>query len=152
MGDLENKDIIDEVEIPDATDGPDEEINLSSLDSTNSDAETLSTPSWKRQKREKIYLDNQTLADGESFDFSIYRPLTMSNWFTTFMFMNVPIFGLLYLLFIAIFSHQPLKKDFARAYLVYQLIFTGIAIIAVLIMCYFGVEMLDNALKLMQEL
>lgn len=116
------------------------------------DEESTNKATWKRQKREKVYLDNMSLADGESFDFSVYRPLTMSNWFTTFMFMNVPVFGLLYLIFIALFSKQPLKKDFARAYLVYQLIFIGIAVVVVAIACYFGIEMLDNALKFMQEL
>ena len=127
-----------------------------SLESEKTITETVADEESEESKgslfREVVYLDNQHLANGEKFDFSIYRPLTMSNWFTTFMFMNVPIFGLLYLLFLAIFSKQALKKDFARAYLLYQLIFYGIAIVIVGLIAYLGIEMLDNAIKFMQEL
>lgn len=81
-----------------------------------------------------------------------YKPLTFSNWFFTFMCMNIPIIGLLYLIYLSYSKSQPLKRDFARAYLMYQVIFLTISIVLVFIFCYFGLELLDNALKLMQEL
>lgn len=81
-----------------------------------------------------------------------YKPLSMANWFTTFMFMGVPLFGLFYLIYLACSSKQPLKKDFAKAYLLYQFIFLGIALVIIFICVWLGLEVADNALKFMQEL
>ena len=81
-----------------------------------------------------------------------YKPLTLSNWFFTFMCMNIPVIGLFYLLIMSFSKSQPLKRDFARAYLIYQIIFLTISVVLVFIFCYFGLEILDNALKFMQEL
>jgi hypothetical protein len=81
-----------------------------------------------------------------------YKPLTLSNWFFTFMCMNIPVIGLFYLLILSFGRRKSLKKDFARAYLLYQVIFITIAVVLVGIFCYFGLEVLDNVLKFMQEL
>ena len=66
--------------------------------------------------------------------------------------LNIPVIGLVYLLFLSFSKSQPLKRDFARAYLIYQIIFITISIVLISIFCYFGLELLDNALKFMQEL
>lgn len=81
-----------------------------------------------------------------------YRPMTLSNWFVTFMCMNIPIIGLFYLIGLCFSKQQALKRDFARAYLLYQFIFLTIAVVLVGVFCYYGLELADNALKFMQEL
>lgn len=81
-----------------------------------------------------------------------YRPMTLSNWFVTFMCMNIPIIGLVYLIFLCFSKKQALKRDFARAYLLYQFIFLAISVVLVGVLCYYGLELADNALKFMQEL
>lgn len=81
-----------------------------------------------------------------------YLPLTTANWFFTFMCMNIPIIGLIYLLVVSFSKSQPLKRDFARAYILYQILFLSISVILVLVFCYYGLEIADNALKFMQEL
>ena len=81
-----------------------------------------------------------------------YRPLTFAKWFVTFMCIGIPIVGLLYLIGLSISKNQTLKRDFARAYLLYQFIFLAISVVLVIVFCYYGLEIADNALKFMQEL
>jgi len=81
-----------------------------------------------------------------------YLPLTTANWFFTFMCMNIPVIGLIYLLVVSFSKSQPLKRDFARAYILYQILFLSISVILVFVFCYYGLEIADNALKFMQEL
>lgn len=85
-------------------------------------------------------------------DYYEFRHISIANWFVTFMCMNIPIIGLVYLLILSFSKSQPLKREFARAYLIYQIIIILISLVFLFIFCYFGLEILDNALKLMQEL
>lgn len=111
--------------------------------------ETTSTTDIDVNNQELDNILNEPFHKEESL---IYKPLTITNWFFTFMCMNIPIIGLLYLLILSFSKSQPLKRDFARAYLIYQIIFITISVVLVFIFCYLGLEVMDNALKFMQEL
>lgn len=100
-------------------------------------------------KKEKTKKSKVVSTENDYYEF---RHISIANWFVTFMCMNIPIIGLIYLLILSFSKSQPLKREFARAYLIYQIIFIVISIILILIFCYFGLEVLDNALKFMQEL
>ena len=45
------------------------------------------------------------------------------RWFLTFMCMNIPIVGWIYLLCLAFGKKENQLRDFAKAYLVYKLVF-----------------------------
>ena len=51
------------------------------------------------------------------------RPIEISEWFHTFMCMNMPIVGWFYLFHKARYEEDPARKEFARACLFYKLVF-----------------------------
>ena len=64
------------------------------------------------------------------------------RWFLTFMCMNIPIVGWIYLL----------CRDFAKAYLVYKLVFLAAALIILGILVYIGLDLADKLLAYMEML
>ena len=63
------------------------------------------------------------------------------TWFYTFMCMNIPIAGWVYLLRLARQKEDNQLKDFAQAYLFYKLIFLLISLVILIILLIVGVHM-----------
>lgn len=73
------------------------------------------------------------------------------SWFNTFMIMNIPIIGWLYLLILA-FGKKDQRKDFAKAYLIYKLVFLLVALAIIAVLLHFGMEAADQLLQYMDML
>jgi len=73
-------------------------------------------------------------------------------WFFTFMCMNIPVAGWIYLLYLAFNKKKTDRRYFARAYLFYKLLFLFIAAVIIGILLYFGLQVLDQVLAYMEML
>ena len=73
-------------------------------------------------------------------------------WFFTFMCMNIPIIGWIYLLTKAFGKKETPLKDFSRAYLLYKLVFLAVALVILGIAVYIGLGILDKLLAYMEML
>ncbi len=74
------------------------------------------------------------------------------TWFFTFMCMNIPIAGWIYLLYLAFNKKKTGRRSFARAYLFYKLIFLLISALILGILIYIGLGFLDQLLAYMEML
>lgn len=74
------------------------------------------------------------------------------TWFFTFMCMNIPIVGWIYLLYLAFSKKQTERRSFARAYLFYKLIFLLVSVLILGILVYIGLGYLDQLLAYMEML
>lgn len=74
------------------------------------------------------------------------------RWFLTFMCMNIPIAGWVYLLCLAFGKKENQLRDFAKAYLVYKLVFLAAALIILGILVYIGLDLADKLLAYMEML
>ena len=74
------------------------------------------------------------------------------TWFLTFMCMNIPIIGWIYLLTKAFGKKDNPLKDFSRAYLLYKLVFLIVALVILGIVAYIGLGILDELLAYMEML
>lgn len=74
------------------------------------------------------------------------------RWFLTFMCMNIPIVGWIYLLALAFGKKKNLLRDFAKAYLLYKLVFLAAALVLLGIMVYIGLDIADKLLAYMEML
>lgn len=74
------------------------------------------------------------------------------KWFITFMCMNIPVIGWIYLLVKAFGRKNTQLKDFARAYLLYKLVFLLVALIILGLAVYVGLGLLDELLAYMEML
>ena len=75
------------------------------------------------------------------------RRSPISSWFSTLMIMNLPIIGWFYLLVLALRKNGDQRRDFARAYLVYKLVFFLAALVVIAIAMYFSMGLLDQFLE-----
>ena len=80
------------------------------------------------------------------------RPIEISEWFHTFMCMNIPIAGWFYLFRLAFNKKNTQRQNFARAYLFYKLIFLAISAVILGILIYVGLDLLDQLLAYMEML
>ena len=80
------------------------------------------------------------------------RPIEISEWFHTFMCMNMPIVGWFYLFHKARYEEDPARKEFARAYLFYKLVFFIAGAVVLLILIWIGLGLLDQLLAYMEML
>ncbi len=96
--------------------------------------------------------ENEIFNDAESADPVCYRRAPIRTWFCTFMIMNLPIIGWIYLLILALKKNGDQRKDFARAYLVYKLVFLIVALAILALFLYIGLELADNLLQYMEML
>lgn len=78
--------------------------------------------------------------------------VSQKEWFYTFMYMNIPIAGWLYLRRLSRDGGSSPLKDFAKAYLHYKLVFSGIALALLIILCIIGALALDRLLAYMEML
>lgn len=74
------------------------------------------------------------------------------TWFFTFMCMNIPIIGWFYLLYLAFNKKKTGRRNFARAYLFYKLIFLLISAVILGIFIYIGLGLLEQLLAYMEML
>lgn len=74
------------------------------------------------------------------------------SWFFTFMCMNIPVFGWFYLFYLAFNKKKTLRRNFARAYLYYKLLFLIISAVILGILIYIGMGLLDQLLAYMEML
>lgn len=79
-------------------------------------------------------------------------PARIHRWFFTFMCMNIPIAGWIYLFYLAFSKKVTDRRDFARAYLFYKLIFLMISAVILGILLYIGMGFLDQLLAYMEML
>ena len=77
---------------------------------------------------------------------------SVRSWFFTFMCMNMPIVGWFYLLHKARYEEDPARKEFARAYLFYKLVFFIAGAVVLLILIWIGLGLLDQLLAYMEML
>lgn len=77
---------------------------------------------------------------------------SIHRWFFTFMCMNIPIAGWIYLLYLAFSKKQTDRREFARAYLFYKLLFLLLSALILGILVYIGLEVLDKLLAYMEML
>ena len=77
---------------------------------------------------------------------------SVSSWFFTFMCMNMPIVGWFYLFHKARYEEDPARKEFARAYLFYKLVFFIAGAVVLLILIWIGLGLLDQLLAYMEML
>ncbi len=76
----------------------------------------------------------------------------LHRWFFTFMCMNIPVVGWIYLLYLAFNKKKRDRRSFARAYLFYKLLFLVISGVILAILLYFGLQLLDQVLAYMEML
>lgn len=74
------------------------------------------------------------------------------SWFFTFMCMNIPVVGWFYLFYLAFNKKKTLRRNFARAYLYYKLLFLIISAVILGILIYIGMGLLDQLLAYMEML
>lgn len=79
-------------------------------------------------------------------------PAREPRWFFTFMCMNIPVVGWIYLLYLAFSKKVTDRRSFARAYLFYKLIFLIISAVILGILIYIGMGVLDQLLAYMEML
>lgn len=77
---------------------------------------------------------------------------SVRSWFFTFMCMNMPIVGWFYLFHEARHEEDPARKEFARAYLFYKLVFFIAGAVVLLILIWIGLGLLDQLLAYMEML
>lgn len=77
---------------------------------------------------------------------------SVRSWFFTFMCMNMPIVGWFYLFHKARYEEDPARKEFARAYLFYKLVFFIAGAVVLLILIWIGPGLLDQLLAYMEML
>lgn len=114
-------------------------------------AELDKTPTAESGKPHKAKSDKLPKAKPDS-QAEALPPAPIRSWFCTFMIMNLPIIGWIYLLILALRKKGDQRKDFAKAYLVYKLVFLIVALAILAILLYFGLEMADNLLEYMEML
>ena len=91
----------------------------------------------------------QTHAPDDSID-SVFVPVR--SWFVTLMCMNIPIIGWIYLIILACSPSKGPRRDFAKAYLLYKLVFLLISLAILAVAVHYWLEVLDKVLAYMEML
>lgn len=112
------------------------------LDSGDSSEKALKASVKKRKKEEK--------APAATADTAASVPVR--HWFVTLMCMNIPIIGWIYLIVLACSPSKGPRRDFAKAYLLYKLVFLILALAILSVAVYYGLEVLDKVLAYMEML
>jgi len=79
-------------------------------------------------------------------------PIPVRRWFLTFMCMNIPIIGWIYLIVLACSRSKGARRDFAKAYLIYKLVFLILSAIILGVAIHYGLKVLDMVLAYMEML
>jgi len=100
---------------------------------------------------------SKIIEDKPSEDFSESPGMSSSaipvrRWFVTLMCMNIPIIGWIYLMILACSRSKGARRDFAKAYLLYKLLFLLISTVILAVAIHYGLELLDVLLSYMDML
>lgn len=106
---------------------------------------------FKKTSQEKTK-EKKEKEKAEGAEENYVRRSPIRSWFNTFMIMNIPIIGWFYLLILALRKDTDQRRDFARAYLVYKLVFFLVALGILIVLMYTGMEMADRLLRYMNML
>ncbi len=74
------------------------------------------------------------------------------HWFVTLMCMNIPVIGWIYLAILACSRSKGPRRDFAKAYLLYKLVFLLLSLAILAVALHYGLEFLDKVLAYMEML
>ena len=74
------------------------------------------------------------------------------TWFFTFMCMNIPIVGWIYLFYLAFNKEKTERRNFARAYLFYKLVFLVVSAVILGLLIYIGIGFLNQLFAYMEML
>lgn len=77
---------------------------------------------------------------------------SIHNWFFTLMCMDIPIVGFIYLCYLGFNKKNMDRRNFARAYLIYKVLFLIISAIIMAILVKIGMKALDMLLAYMEML
>ncbi len=73
---------------------------------------------------------------------------SIGRWFQTICFIHVPVVGFIYMLVLAIRkSTPPVKKDFAKAYLLYRILVLLLAVALLFVLYRIGLDLIDGLLS-----
>ena len=100
----------------------------------------------KTAPRKKAFSAKKKSDTPDATDGSYIRRSSIQSWFNTFMIMNLPVIGWIYLFILAL-SKKDQRKDFAKAYLVYKLVFFLLALAIIAFCIYAGMEVADRLLQ-----
>lgn len=103
--------------------------------------QTVSQPSITEDPAESILPD--TLMN---------TSIPVHQWFVTFMCMNIPVIGWIYLIILAFSQSKGPRRDFAKAYLLYKLVFLLLSLAVLAVALHYGLELLDKILAYMEML
>lgn len=78
--------------------------------------------------------------------------VTLKDWYTAFLCMNVPFFGWIYLIVLSRSKKCPEIQPFAKAYLLFKLTFLLISLVALIVIILVGLEAMDQLLSYMDML
>ena len=91
--------------------------------------------------------------DLENSEYELMYSLSFTNWLLTFLIQDIPIIGEIALLFWSFSRKQPVgKKHYARARLIYKLIFDALAIITIYLLYVVGMQVLQGVIQYMEML
>lgn len=98
--------------------------------------------------------DSQSQAEpsGKANEEVMTSQVQVHRWFFTFMCMNIPIVGWIYLFYLAFNKKAGDRRDFAKAYLFYKLVFLIVSAVILGILIYIGLGLLDQLLAYMEML
>ena len=72
----------------------------------------------------------------------------VDKWFQTICFIHVPVVGFFYMLVLAIRKSTPaVKKDFAKAYLLYRILVLLLAFALLFVLYRIGLDLIDGLLR-----
>ena len=77
---------------------------------------------------------------------------SVHSWFFTLMCMNVPIAGWIYLFYLAFNRKNTSRRNFARAYVLYKLLFFLLSAALLAALVYAGMQVADKVLAYMEML
>ena len=77
---------------------------------------------------------------------------TVHQWFFTLMCMNIPLVGWFYLMYLAFNRKNTSRRTFARAYLLYKLLFLILSAAILGALIYAGLQVADQVLAYMEML
>lgn len=126
-----------------------DELDASANDSGNSPVSELSPAEHEDQESGKPARKKRRTVRSVSERW--WTP-SVRSWFFTFMCMNMPIVGWFYLFHEARHEEDPARKEFARAYLFYKLVFFIAGAVVLLILIWIGLGLLDQLLAYMEML
>ncbi|WP_373262155.1 hypothetical protein [Hungatella hathewayi] len=80
------------------------------------------------------------------------KPADSQRWFSTFTYIGIPIIGFIYLIILSRSKNQPIKQDFAKAYIKFKLLHLAIVLIFLCIVICISIPYIDKLLSYLELL